>query len=346
MIKRIFALLLSILFCATALVACGASDEKKPTGNQNTDSSDPAGSVNNTPDREVLDTVVMKVGEIDVTYETYRYYFMSCRSNYESQGIAKTVKELQAEVLDEIIYQCAIHSLADRFGAGLTEQQSGTVDLAYAELYQTYKDYESDLETALSLRYMTPKVYKDLYAFETYMVENVFNYCKDEKNGVLDFSEQAVDAMLSEYERVRMIYIGINDERNEANAKKKADGVLELLASGEDFVKVAGERSDLAETNDADVGFYFQKGELDEKVEQAYFALAEGEYTSQAVKTEDGYYILYRIAKDRDYFAKNLYPSYTFNEYLKAYEKELQINYTEFFNTMFDGKNLIPETIK
>ena len=81
MIKRIFALLLSILFCATALVACGASDEKKPTGNQNTDSSDPAGSVNNTPDREVLDTVVMKVGEIDVTYETYRYYYMSCRSN-------------------------------------------------------------------------------------------------------------------------------------------------------------------------------------------------------------------------------------------------------------------------
>ena len=338
MIKRIFALMLSILLVGVCFVSCGA-DKESDQKEQNNDVVSAY-----TPDQEILDTVVMKLGDIEITYETYRFYYMSCRSSYESQAISRTVKELQDEVLLELIYQAAVQTLANEYGAGLTVAQKQSVDTYYLDQLAAAKEYNMDFLNALALKYMTPKVYKDVYAFEYYAVENVFNYCKNTENNAIDFSKEAVDAMLSEFDCAKMVFVAYGSEsRTEDAAQKKVEGVLEKLAAGEDFVSISTQYSDLAEGDSAKDGFYFRKGELDENVEKAYYELAEGEYTTTAIKTSNGYYIIYRAAEDFEYFEKELYPSYAFNEMLNACEESLKVVYTDFYNEMFDGKDLIPE---
>lgn len=339
MTKRILALMLALLMLVLSLAACGKEETNKEENNNQ-------GNANLafTPDQSILDTVVMKIGDVEITYETYRFYYMSCRANYEQDAIAKTVKELQDEVLQELVYQAAVKTLADRYGAGLTEVQKLSVNTYYEDQLAAAKDYNMDLLNALALRYMTPKVYKDVYAFERYAVENVFNYCKNTENDAIDFSKEAVSAMLAEFDCAKMVFVAYgSNSRTEDAALKKVEGVLEKLAAGEDFVSISAQYSDLAEGDSAEDGFYFRKGKLDENVEKAYYELAQDEYTTEAIKTAKGYYVIYRAAEDFAYFEKELYPSYAFNEMLKACEESLTVNYTDFYNEMFDGKNLVPE---
>ena len=342
MTKRIFAFLLASLFLCISFAACG--EEKKNSSDNGEEKIDIVDAY--TPDREILDTVVMKIGDVEITYETYRYYYMSCRSSYEAAAVSKTVDEIKKEVLEELIYQSAVQTLAEKHGTGLTENQKQTIETAYKELAQAYADYDSDLASALAMKYMTPEVYKDIYAFETYSVSNLFDYCKDSKNGVLDFSEETISELLSEFYCSQMIYVGITETRNEENALKKVEGILEKLANGEDFVQVATQHSDYSEGDSIEDGFYFRKGDVEDEVEKAYFELAEGEYTTTAVKTDTGFYILRRVANDMEYFSENLYPSYAFNDYLKLTEEELKIVYTDFFDGMFSGKTLVHEKVK
>jgi hypothetical protein len=344
MTKRILAMILAVCLCGLSLIGCGGSEKNDHTANNNgTNDNTQTPPTVFTPAQEVLDTVVMKVGDIEITYETYRYLYMSCRDTYEKDGVSKTVKQLQDEILDEILYQSAIRTLANQYNANLTNEQSSTVDAAYAELYTAYKDANADLPNALAAQYMTPTVYKALYSFESYLVNNVFNHCKDKQNNVLDFSDEAVTAMFEKYNCTRMIYVGITETRTEAAALNKISGLLDKLNAGEDFKTIAQSYSDVVEEDTAEHGFYFQKGQLEETIENAYYALSEGEYTKEPVKTANGYYLLCRVPSDKDYFLEKLYPAYAFNDILNELEETLTVQYTDFFNTMFDGKDLIPE---
>ena len=339
MTKRFLALSLSVLLLCLCLASCG-----KKTENTSTPDKDDTPNQNEIAS-EYFDEVVMTIGDIDITYETYRYLYMSCRTTYEKEGIAKTVDEIKAEVLSELFYESAVQTMINKYGTDLTAEQKKAVDDQVATLVATYKDYGYDLDDALATRYMTQNVYRFSYAFETYMTANVYEYCKEPENNVLDFSEDAIQNKLADYNRMLMIYVGISEERNEENAKKKIDGVMEKLNAGEDFVKTAENYSDSLGT-EPEIGLYFKSGEMEDAIEDAYNALAEGEYTKEAIKTEDGYYIIYRIAPDAEYFAKSLYPYYAFNDLLQATKEGLSVTYSKFFTTMFDGKDLIPERAK
>lgn len=335
MAKRILTLLLALLMVTMGMVGCG-KEKKESTPDV------PAGPK---PEKH-FNEVVMTIGDIEITYELYRYFYMSCRANYESKGIAKTVDEIKAEVLGELFYESAVHTLVNRFDAGLTVKQMETIENEYQTLVQTYKEYGQDLQQTLETRYMTEKVYKDMYAFERYLTENVFNYCKEKENNVLDYSDEAVDKMLAEYNRAILIYVGVGEgdwgNRTDENAKKKVDGILEKLADGKEFSEVAVNYTDKLDT-DTKVGFYFKKGGLITEIEEVFFNLEAGQYHPEAIKTEDGYYIVYRAQPDKEYFTENLYPYYSFNDLLKQTEESLSVIYSEFFTTMFDGKNLLPE---
>ncbi len=339
MTKRILAFSLSVLLLCLCLAGCGKKTDNTSTPDEN-----------DTPNQNEIaskyfDEVVMTIGDIDITYETYRYLYMSCRTTYEAEGTAKTVDEIKAEVLSELFYESAVQTLIKRYGTDLTAEQKKAVDDQVATLVATYKDYGYDLDDALALRYMTRDVYKFSYAFETYMTANVYEYCKETENKVLDFSEEAINKKMEEYNHMLLIYVSINEERSEENAFKKAQGVLEKLNAGEDFAEIAKNYSDDF-GSDPIVGLYFKDGEMEPPIEDAYNALTEGEYTKEAIKLKDGYYIICRTAADVEYFTESLYPYYAFNDLLQSTKEELSVTYTDFFTTMFDGKDLIPEKAK
>ena len=336
MLKRFLGLMLAVILLVLSLAACG---DKK----DNDQTKDPDDEQNNNEYAEpYFDEVVMKIGDIEITYETYRYLYMSCRSSYEESNIPKTADEIKSEVLAELFYQSAIRTLANRYDKNLTDKQKSELLIQVETLEKTYKEYGTDFEDMLASRYMTKKVYKDFYALETYLTASVYEYCKNKNNAVLDFSEEAINSMMSQYNRAQMIFVAINEERSDENAKKKAEGILEKLAEGADFVEIAKQYSDDM-GSDINVGFYFKEDGTDPNLVAAYQTLKDGEYTKEAVKTSNGYYILYRLAVDAEYFEKDLYPYYAFNDFLQATKENLSVTYTDFFHNMFNGKDLVHE---
>ena len=336
MLKRILSCLLAVLLLSASLVACGENEES-------TNTKDPAEELNNNEYAEAyFDEVVMKIGDFEITYETYRYLYMSCRSTYESSNEQKTADEIKAEVLGELFYQTAVRTLAKQFGKELTDAQKSEINLHVKNLEKTYESYGSDLNEMLASRYMTKKVYKDWYSLESYMTTGIYEYCKNKDNAALDYSEEAIAELMAQYNRALMIFVAVNEERSDENAKKKVEGILEKLAAGEDFTETAKSYSDDM-GSDAEIGFYFKADETDENIVKAYNVLSDGEYTPEAVKTDSGYYILYRLPVDPEHFEKELYPYYAFNDFLQATKESLSVTYTDFFTEMFNGRDLVYE---
>jgi peptidyl-prolyl cis-trans isomerase C len=95
--------------------------------------------------------------------------------------------------------------------------------------------------------------------------------------------------------RVRHILIKVDEsapEKDKKAAKKKAEGILKKIRSGEDFAKLAEEVSDDpgSKQKGGELGF-FPRGRMVKSFEDAAFTLKPGE-VSGLVKTQYGYHII------------------------------------------------------
>lgn len=81
--------------------------------------------------------------------------------------------------------------------------------------------------------------------------------------------------------------------------KETAEKVLEKLRAGADFGDLTEEyNTDPGQSRDS--AYTFTYNEMVKEFEEASFALKEGEYTKEAVKTQFGYHIIERLPLDRD----------------------------------------------
>jgi peptidyl-prolyl cis-trans isomerase D len=86
--------------------------------------------------------------------------------------------------------------------------------------------------------------------------------------------------------------VSVNDDRSQAQAEQRIASLQDRLNMGEDFAALAEEASDDASTASAggELG-PIGRGDLPESMEQALFALSEGE-VSAPVRTESGYHLV------------------------------------------------------
>lgn len=92
---------------------------------------------------------------------------------------------------------------------------------------------------------------------------------------------------------VEHILIGINDERDDAQAQARAKEVLAKLKGGADFATLAAEYSDdpSVASNKGDMG-YFTRGRMVKPFEDAAFAMSREGELSEPVKTQFGYHVI------------------------------------------------------
>jgi len=77
-------------------------------------------------------------------------------------------------------------------------------------------------------------------------------------------------------------------------SKEEAEAVIKLLNEGRDFIELAKEKSTgPSGPNGGDLGF-FGKGQMVPPFEKAVFALSNGEYTKEPVKTTFGFHVIKR----------------------------------------------------
>ena len=99
-------------------------------------------------------------------------------------------------------------------------------------------------------------------------------------------------AARAERRRAAHVLVAVNDERSSAEAEQKIATLQDRLAMGEAFADLARDASDDASTAAAggELGLV-GRGDLPESMEQALFALAEGEVSSPVV-TDAGYHLV------------------------------------------------------
>jgi peptidyl-prolyl cis-trans isomerase D len=99
-------------------------------------------------------------------------------------------------------------------------------------------------------------------------------------------------AARAERRRAAHVLVAVNDEQSAAEAEQKIATLQDRLAMGEDFADLARDASDDVST--ASVGGELGlvgRGDLPESMEQALFALAEGEVSAPVV-TDAGYHLV------------------------------------------------------
>ena len=189
----------------------------------------------------------------------------------------KDTKESKNEVEDQI------DTMIEQYGGGDESKL----------LEQTWSawgiDTMDELTDYLTLQYKRNKAVED-YAKSLVSDDDVKDYYDEYIFG--DISAKhiliAPDADVNDTDAVK--------EAAEKEALKKAKEVIKKLNDGEDWDKLAKEYS-TDESNKDDGGKLpdFVHGDMVEEFEQAALKLEKGKYTTEPVKTQYGYHIIYKI---------------------------------------------------
>jgi len=84
-------------------------------------------------------------------------------------------------------------------------------------------------------------------------------------------------------------------EEMDAEAREKAQGILDRLLVGENFDALMNEFSEDPGLLESPDGYLFTKGQMVPQFEEAAFALQAGEMTNELVQTDYGYHIILRL---------------------------------------------------
>ena len=295
----------------------------------------------------LYDTIVMTVGDYEVDYETYRYYFLTGMESYDggdksfwgtSEGAAAMTK-LQEEILEELRYHAAINNLCKEHNIALTEAELQEIEDSVSNTAMLIQmNYGITMTEMLSSYSMTLNFYKELTAFEQ-LASKLYEALTKKDGGHIDYSAEAVQAYADNFFHVRHILYGFSDGLSDEEAKAKAEETLETLLAIEDdgerrtqFDKLMAEGSNDYQA-DGDNFYYYTHGEMDEAFEAAVDEIAEGEL-SGVVKSGFGYHVILRLPLDLAFFEESVYPSYKYRDLVQAGEEGLEVKTTDFYATI------------
>ncbi len=253
--------------------------------------------------------IVMKVNGEDVSLAKYRYYFLNFKygvdggdsSVWESDD-GTLAAQLDSMILSETQNMAAIKVLANELGVTLSEEiKQANVDTIIAE---TIKAYEESGETTyaeqLENYFLTDVLFRDLQT--TYALQNeVYGQSFLEGGALYPVTDELVlDYINDNYVRVKHILIKTTDldDAEKAEARKRADNILDRAKNGESFEELVKEYSE--DGMDPETGYYFTTGKMVQEFEEASYDLEVGEI-SDIVESVYGYHIIKKYEMEQDY---------------------------------------------
>lgn len=217
MIKKITTLFLAAMM-VFSFVACSASKPTRPA---------------------LYDETVLTIDGKDVTYEFYRYYYLTAYNTYSERDQAKII----SDVLTKLRYDKAVDILLTENGLALTEEEKAEID-SMIEMYKT--TYGSTLDAQLSKQNLTIDVFKETM---THMIQynKLFEYFEKEENKKLDFSDSAVQAVLDKFDSGLHFVVNKGGSLSDEDTEKLAKKVYSMALVAEGFAS-SGELFDLLDS--------------------------------------------------------------------------------------------------
>ncbi|MTI82121.1 MAG: hypothetical protein FH758_14870 [Firmicutes bacterium] len=247
----------------------------------------------------------------EITMEEYNERVASVKGSYESMGVdfeseqGKEMEEtLKQNVLDDMIDQVLIRQQAEEEGVEPTEEDVNKRIEEVKGRFETEEQYQQALkDNEVSEEQLRDDIYSEtatnnLFEKVTADVKEI-----DEKQ-VEEYYQQNKESEYSSPKQLktRHILFFVNEEdredipvkRSDEEAKSLAQEVIDQLNQGVDFAELAKEKSEDTGTKDNGGLFAFEPaaGRTDPQFAVAAEALAEGEYTSEPVRSQFGYHVI------------------------------------------------------
>lgn len=237
---------------------------------------------------------LFRVGDVSCSVPEYMVFLTNTQNQYEQVygseiwNVALGEVTLEENVKDTVLARIAqiktMSLLAEEKGLALSEDQTANVKAAAEEYFNSLSDTEKE---ALAI---TQQTLEGLYG-EYVLADMVYQQIVDSVDPEISDDE----ARTITVDQIHMKTYTINSQgtRIEFSADMKAEveedmhDILEFATvDGRDFTELA------AKYNEADtVRRSFRKGEVDQAIEEAGFALSTDQ-VSDVIETEDGYYLL------------------------------------------------------
>ncbi|MBO5270646.1 MAG: peptidylprolyl isomerase [Clostridia bacterium] len=256
---------------------------------------------------------VGKVGKYTVTYDELFYLAMTYRDVMKGmygEDIFDTEESREAyrEELEELVYRnitanYAVFALAEEIRYTEADVQE-MVDDSMQSLVESLGGMH-EYRKMLHENYMTDHFLRRNSA-ASILQSNILNSYVYYLGLIESDADKICEIIMkgSTYIRTRHIAIFKDNGKTNAENRQTMEHILAELAAGADFdalVETYGE-----DVNLTDDGYYFMRGEMQEAYEEAAFALSVGE-TTGIVEGTDGFYIIRRLEKQREYVFLNCY---------------------------------------
>lgn len=361
--KKNFAILLSALLVAASLTGCSNKPAEKPDAENNLVENNNAENNNTEVNGETLtldemfakisekagtttddSTVVMTLGDYDITLAEFRYYYMSYAAQFaQYYGVDWKDDADYAEQFDEFfaeaVKMCGIvFNLAEEQGISLTEEEFNNNVLAlYDEFTEQYGD---EFET---------KFHDDFFATGTFMLANetaynLYNKLFTARYGegteiYVELNDKTLAELSDSYVRAKHVLVQFptNDDGSDVTDEQKAETlakameVKEKADAGENFdTLIADYNEDPGMTTYTD-GYYFTTGKMVAAFEEAAFALGDNEI-SDIVETPYGYHIIKRLPVDDAFMQTEAY----IEQYSAVFDNLAYADFDEYFADLMD----------
>lgn len=298
---------LSIAACASMVVsmaACGAANKT-----------------------EKVDGEYLTVNGTPISYDEFRYYYLTTKASLESsleEGKTLELPELLTAVEDSFKKDYGVRSWIADQGTTLTDEEKQAV-LDNTTMMVSMMGGEDGFQQALDSIYCTKDLYNQMGELQS-LQQKALNewFEKNYTDAVVEYFTNTTD-----YVHVQHVLIAFDDTTEGADhsaEKATAQEVYEKAVAGEDFEALIEEyNEDPGQASDMN-GYTFTTGQMVEEFETASFALEENAI-SEPVETTYGYHIIKRLPIDLEYIrenAVNMAPTEIVEEANSALDSEIQ----------------------
>ncbi len=328
--RYLFTLLAVLLLSALLFTSC--SNDKSTTDT-------PTTSESGIP----KDSIVLTIGDFEVTKSLFRYYYDTILANYEyedSDFLTKTENAVE-KVIEEALYECkkdaAYKMLFNESGAELPEDWETKYE-AYKEETGTYflYYYGISLEQYMEEVGMTDDIFKMFYLEDSIYFDAIEEYAVKEDDPKADLSEEAFEDFAKDYVTVRHILVGYTDGLSDEKALERANEMITRYKDGENFEELQRQFSNDYQSTGSNV-YTFTYGEMVTEFEDTSFKLKENEI-SEPVKTQFGYHVILRLPYPEDFNQTYFYPHAT-EKYIESVTAHLTESKTELYDVMIGEIN-------
>ena len=284
------------------------------------------------PDDPAYQVPVLDVGGYQISYGIYRHFYqllakqmMGTDTEYFVKNPEK-LEELKKQTVEQCTITASYFALAAK--AGITLPTEEEVEKSFAEYLSTYEDlypmyYGVTLAEYMVNNALTLTAYKTFYMIDNYLTSPIYTYVSDDKNGMVDLSNEALAEVMKDWRAVKHILVGYNDDLTEEEALALATDLQKRILAGEDMDTLMKQYSNDYQTSGNNI-YTFTYDQMVEEFEAMAFSMEIGA-VSEPVKSVYGYHVIMRLPIDEASFRENEFKDAAVNKAFFAFGSALTV---------------------